>query len=93
MTSGYGLRASRALIALAVTIACSAVLLSRFGFDDPRSYDEALLSAVKNSISLLRAPSERNLSDVGDVTTIALRLLGPLFFGLALLSLSGRVKR
>jgi uncharacterized protein YjbI with pentapeptide repeats len=93
LTSGYGLRASRALIALAVTIACSAVLLSRFGFDDPRSYGEALLSAVKNSISLLRAPSERNLTDVGDVTTIALRLLGPLFFGLALLSLSGRVKR
>jgi hypothetical protein len=93
LTSGYGLRASRRLIALAVTIVCSAVLLSRFGFDDARPYGGSLLSAVKSSISLLRAPSERGLTDVGDVVTIALRLLGPLFFGLALLSLRGRVKR
>jgi uncharacterized protein YjbI with pentapeptide repeats len=92
LVSGYGLRASRALIALAVTIAVGAVLLDLFGFEPDRSYGRALLFALESSISLLRAP-EAKLTAGGEVVQIALRLAGPLFFGLALLSLRGRVKR
>jgi hypothetical protein len=49
-------------------------------------------SLPRSSISLLRAP-EAKLSAGGELVQIALRLLGPLFFGLALLALRGRVKR
>jgi hypothetical protein len=92
MTSGYGMRASRALMALGVTIACSALLLAEFGFEHGASYGRSLLFAVESSVSLLQAPKV-NLTACGELVTIALRLLGPLFFGLALLSLRGRVKR
>jgi uncharacterized protein YjbI with pentapeptide repeats len=93
LVSGYGLRASRALIALAVTIALAAVLLDLFGFEPERGPDNGtLLFSIESSISLLRAP-EAKLTAGGEVIQIALRLAGPLFFGLALLSLRGRVKR
>jgi uncharacterized protein YjbI with pentapeptide repeats len=94
LVSGYGLRASRAVVALAITIALGAVLLSLFGFDEgERPEGGALLFAAESSISLLRAPNSDILTDGGNVVQIALRLAGPLFFGLALLSLRGRVKR
>jgi hypothetical protein len=94
LVSGYGLRASRALAALAITVAVGAFLLDRIGFDAyERPESGALLFAVESSISLLRAPDTEILTDAGNVVQIALRLAGPLFFGLALLSLRGRVKR
>ena len=91
--SGYGLRASRALIALAITIVLGAFLLQQFGFDTGDRPDEGLLLfAVESSISLFRPP-EAALTPAGHVIQIVLRLAGPLFFGLALLALRGRVKR
>jgi uncharacterized protein YjbI with pentapeptide repeats len=94
MTAGYGLRASRALVALAITIALGALLLGLFGFDpDKDSEAGPLLYAAESSISLLRQPDTKDLTTAGHVVQIFLRLAGPLFFGLALLSLRGRVKR
>jgi uncharacterized protein YjbI with pentapeptide repeats len=94
LVSGYGLRASRALVALAITIAVGAVLLNLFGFDaHERPESGSLLFAVESSLSLLRAPNTDILTDGGNVVQIVLRLAGPLFFGLALFSLRGRVKR
>jgi hypothetical protein len=93
LVAGYGLRASRALVALAITISLlGAVPLDLWGFRPERSYGRALLFSLESSISLLRAP-EAKLTAGGEVIQIALRLAGPLFFGLALLSLRGRVKR
>jgi hypothetical protein len=92
LVSGYGLRASRALIALAVTIAVMAMALDLWGFRADRGYGDSLLFAVDSSISLLRAPAAE-LTSTGQVVEIIVRLAGPLFFGLALLSLRGRVKR
>jgi uncharacterized protein YjbI with pentapeptide repeats len=90
--SGYGLRASRALVSLAITIIVGAALLQWFGFHESRSFGRSLLFAVESSISLLRAPESR-LSAGGESVQIALRLLGPLYFGLALLAVRARVKR
>ena len=93
MVSGYGLRASRALLALAVTIVLGALLLQQFGFDAGKQPDDGtLLFAIESSISLFRAP-EGPLTPEGHTIQIVLRLAGPLFFGLALLALRGRVKR
>jgi hypothetical protein len=92
LSSGYGLRAWRALASLALTLIASAALLSWFGFHHSQSYGRSLLFAIDSSISLLRAPSA-SLTAGGQIVEIALRLLGPLFFGLALLALRSRVKR
>lgn len=100
LVSGYGLRASRAFASLAVTLAVGAGLLAWFGFrsgalyDPPydRSYAWALLFALESANSLLRPP-QLKLTVGGEIMQIALRILGPLFVGLALLALRGRVKR
>jgi hypothetical protein len=94
LTAGYGLRASRALVALAITIALGALLLGLFGFDADKDYDAGpLVFAAESSISLFRQPDTKGLTTPGHVVQLVLRLAGPLFFGLALLSLRGRVKR
>jgi uncharacterized protein YjbI with pentapeptide repeats len=93
LVSGYGLRASRALLALAFTIAVlGAIPLALWGFRPDRPYGRAVLFALESSISLLRAPEAR-LTASGEVIQIFLRIAGPLFFGLAVLSLRGRIKR
>jgi hypothetical protein len=97
LVSGYGLRASRALVALVVTIALlGAFPLWLWGFRREPTYWRALLFATQSSISLLRAPTSPpsgHETGGGQVIEIFLRLAGPLFFGLALLALRGRVKR
>ena len=96
LVSGYGLRASRALLALVVTVAgLGAIPLALWGFRHHHAYGPALLFALQSSISLLRAtPSPPGpQTAAGQLIEIFLRLAGPLFFGLALLALRGRIKR
>lgn len=90
LVSGYGLRASRALLALCLTVLLFAALFS-LGIRDESAPDNLVFS-LQSTINLLRAPQE-DLPIEGRLLEIGLRLLGPLFFGLALLSLRGRVKR
>jgi hypothetical protein len=92
LVSGYGLRASRALLSLLVTILLFAALLLAWGFPSQQSFLDALTFSAKSTTSLFRAP-DQPLTTAGEWLNMALRLLGPLFFGLALLSLRGRVKR
>jgi len=98
LVSGYGLRASRALTALLVTVVLFAVCFWAIGFGSQppgRSPDfiRALLFSVESTSSLFRVPDTPGLTRIGEALQIVLRLIGPLFFGLALLSLRGRVKR
>ncbi len=93
LVAGYGLRGSRALAGLLVTVPITAMLLSVWGFTP--GYSEGFVGAlysVQSTTSLLRAP-EAQLTYPGQVIQIVIRLLGPLFFGLALLFLRNRVKR
>jgi uncharacterized protein YjbI with pentapeptide repeats len=92
LISGYGLRASRALAALLVTIVVFAALFEAWGFVDDESYSGALLFSLESTTSLLRG-KDQDLTTAGELVWIMLRLLGPVFFGLAILSLRGRVKR
>jgi pentapeptide repeat protein len=95
LVSGYGLRGSRALIALALTVVVFAFLFDLWGFQPDRAYGRTLLFSVESTSSLFRAPETQGatLTATGELLQILLRLIGPLFFGLALLSLRGRVKR
>ena len=95
LSAGYGLRASRALASLAVTVLLFAVLLHESGFkgaDAGLSFGATLIFAIESTTSLLRG-KDHELTATGELLWIALRLLGPVFFGLTLLSLRGRVKR
>jgi uncharacterized protein YjbI with pentapeptide repeats len=96
LVSGYGLRAWRALASLAVTAVVFAWGLEAWGFDPAPGFGKSLLYSAESTTSLFRPPSVpkgSTLTDAGHVLQIGLRLLGPLFFGLALLALRGRVKR
>jgi uncharacterized protein YjbI with pentapeptide repeats len=92
LVSGYGLRASRALVALGVTVLLFAGLFSALDIRGQESFLSDLVFSLQSTTSLLRAPAEE-LPTGGQFLEVGLRLLGPLFFGLALLSLRGRVKR
>jgi uncharacterized protein YjbI with pentapeptide repeats len=90
--SGYGLRASRALVSLVLTILLFSVGLLAWGFPQSHNYAFALLYGAQSVTSLLRAPTVP-LTAAGEWLSIGLRLLGPLFFGLMLVSLRSRVRR
>jgi uncharacterized protein YjbI with pentapeptide repeats len=92
LVSGYGLRASRALASLFVTVLVFAALLYAWGFKTEESFISSLTFSLESTTSLLRAP-QLGLTIPGEWLQIGLRLLGPLFFGLTLLSLRGRVRR
>lgn len=96
LVSGYGLRAARATLALICTVALFS-LAFRYGgaFHQPPSFSEAFLIAAENTTTLLRPAVRLGLqpTELGRVYEILLRLLGPLFFALALLALRARVRR
>jgi hypothetical protein len=92
LLSGYGVRAARSFACLTVALLVGAALLWWFGFHNPMSYGRSLIFAVESAISVLRPPDEA-LSAGGQVVQIALRLAGPLLFGLGLLAIRGRVRR
>jgi uncharacterized protein YjbI with pentapeptide repeats len=95
LVSGYGLRASRAFAALLLTIALFTVGFRYAGFEPEASWTRAALFSAESTSGLFRVPATPGLepTEVGEVLQIVLRLLGPLFFGLMLLSIRGRVKR
>jgi hypothetical protein len=116
LVSGYGLRAWRALAALAVVLVAFAGLLVWGGGYPParpapattapsstaaasstapvadRSLLGALLYGARTIIGLNPTPPPP-LTRFGEALLIAVRVLGPLLLGLALLALRGRVKR
>jgi hypothetical protein len=120
LTSGYALRASRAVLAWALLVVAGAAILAGFGFKAPVSpqivavdasrgqavYEkrdvpqpsswkqapDALAFSAESTLSLLRAP-DRALTMPGRWVQMSLRILGPVLFGLVVLSLRGRVRR
>jgi uncharacterized protein YjbI with pentapeptide repeats len=120
LTSGYALRAWRAVTTLAVVVLLAAVVFAFSGFprsepafravgvdhdgalvyqrrpaDEPPGIDRlptALRFSARSATALLRGP-DRALTPMGEWLEIALRFLGPVLLGLAVLSIRGRVRR
>lgn len=92
---GYGLKASRALLALLTIIIAASFGLQAWGFTPDASYTRALVYSIESTSSLFRVPNAPGLelTYAGEGIQIALRILGPLLIGLALLALRARVKR
>jgi hypothetical protein len=94
LVSGYGLRAWRAIAALAVVTAVLAVAFHLFGFSVPPrpvSYWTSLLYAFRATLSL--TDDAVTLTAWGQLLQAVLKLTGPVLLGLTLLALRGRVKR
>jgi hypothetical protein len=90
--SGYGLKSIRALGWLVLALVCGAIVLQFAGFDrSPHSIWTSLLYGAESALSIQN--DSIKVSAWGRVIRIALRVLGPLFLGLALLSIRNRVKR
>jgi hypothetical protein len=96
LVSGYGLRSLRALAWLGAAVLGLAGLLQAIGFKggDP-GFRDALIYAAQSSISIASGNTAlaEHVSWAGEVLRIALRLIGPVLLGLALLSVRNRVKR
>jgi uncharacterized protein YjbI with pentapeptide repeats len=93
LVSGYGLRAWRALTSLGAVVLVASVIFAFWGFAEPDPFPTALRYSAQATTALLRGPSERPLTEVGEWLQIVLRLIGPVLLGLAVLSVRGRVKR
>ena len=94
LVSGYGLRASRSIAALAIMTTLFAMAFYFIGFikpPEPASYWTSLLYAFRSTISL--TDSQVTLTAWGSFFQALLRITGPVLLGLTLLALRGRVKR
>jgi hypothetical protein len=92
LIAGYGMKASRSLLVLVVTIALAAELLTRYGFQSTATFGCSLLFATQSSLEPIHPP-EASLSAFGEVVQLALRLTGPILVGLTILALRSRIKR
>jgi uncharacterized protein YjbI with pentapeptide repeats len=89
LLSGYGLRASRALLAAAVVVAATTTVLILWGMPHP-TFELALRTTI--SAMAFRDPGP-SLTAIGVWTVMAARILGTLLLALAVLAVRGRVKR
>jgi hypothetical protein len=92
--SGYGLRASRALGALAVLTAIFTVFFWRTGIAVPGRGRSGFWPAATYALGAITLhPPARILTTAGEGVSVAFRVLGPALVALTLLSIRGRVRR
>ena len=93
-TVGFGHTQQTVYVPIRSPIANQPVAYRQTTVPDGRpGFREAAYYSVQSATSLLREPTSEPLTTIGRTVEIALRLLGPLLLGLALLALRGRVKR
>lgn len=91
--AGYGLRASRALCALAVLILGTAIVLEGAGFQPDQTFGHSVVFALGAALAFGTVPAYEGITTVGELAKIGLRVLGPACLGLMLLAIRGRLKR
>lgn len=92
ITSGYGLRASRALIWFWLIVIGGALLSDIHGFsNEPSEAGASIVFALRSVLPGIRP--EGQLTLFGRYLEIFLSFFGPVFLGLALLAVRGRLKR
>ena len=92
-SSGYALRASRAIVAVALICVVFALGFTAFGFAGERNLGDALIYSFGASARVATKFDHVPLTAGGSILAILLGIVGPLLFGLALLSVRGRVQR
>jgi hypothetical protein len=93
LSSGYGLRASRAFAWLALLIVVAGIVLAAAGFNTGRpDFWTGILYCLRAPLPWVQS-DEKQLTTLGLVVDAVVRILAPVLFGLWLLGLRGRVKR
>jgi uncharacterized protein YjbI with pentapeptide repeats len=98
-TSGYALRAWRAVAALIGVLILGGILLDRYGYEDGGAVaDERADGVIEQSlllmqvaVALTRMPPDLTMS--GEAVVVAVRLVVPVLLALALLAIRNRVRR
>lgn len=98
LTSGYGLRASRAVAAWFTIVAVAAALMIQGSFDPAgigadETYWSAMEFSFRSSISFLNPPDAPGLTGPDFWAQAAVRLTGPALIGLAVVAIRARVRR
>jgi hypothetical protein len=96
LLAGYGLRGLRALAWLVMTIVVLGVAFWQFGFGrmhPPLGATLVYTALATVSLEAKAPPLGDELTLIGDLLRLMLRLSGPVLLGLALLSIRNRVKR
>lgn len=96
LVSGYGLRASRALLSLLVVLVLGGVLMAAYGFSDDSAFGfdstvDGIIYALQTSVP--SSGPEQGLTNTGRLLDVAISILGPLFFALAGFAVRERVRR
>lgn len=81
LLSGYGLRAWRALTALALLVFLAGIGFASWGFPNTVELSDAIRFSARSATALLRGP-DRALTPSGEWLEIGLRLAGPVLLGL-----------
>lgn len=96
LLSAYGLKATRALAALAIVILTASCAMRAWGIAPPPTISQAIIYSTQSMSSLFRSattPPHTHVTETGEVIETALRIVGPILIALALLALRARVKR
>lgn len=91
LTSGYGLRAARAIVAWLLLVSIGAWSLFCFGISPPASAQQAILSAIRAAIPGF--PIQSALTVEGQWIETSLRVFGAIFIALFLLAMRSMVMR
>jgi uncharacterized protein YjbI with pentapeptide repeats len=92
--SGYALRASRALISLLALVFIFGLLFQAWGLTGSEGFLKTWIFSLETATNLLGQFTEDvRVNTVGELLQVALRVVGPLLLGLAVLSLRGRIRR
>jgi hypothetical protein len=97
LTSGYGLRAARALAFLGVAVITTTTLLTACGLSGPAAHYDVPVRLSQATLitlnSIVFRATGQPLSTLGAYIEMAARFTGPALLALAILALRSRVKR
>jgi uncharacterized protein YjbI with pentapeptide repeats len=93
LVGGYGLRASRALLAYLLLVGSLAVALTCWGLSVHAPFSEILVYVLATTTVLQKPSPTLHLTVLGSYLQVAARLIGPAMFALILLALRSRVRR
>jgi hypothetical protein len=93
LVGGYGLRASRALLAYLLLVGSLSVALACWGLSVHAPFSEILVYVLATTTVLQKPSQTLHLNVLGSYLQVAARLIGPAMFALILLALRSRVRR